>query len=90
MEMPQCPYIFNVYLLILTPAYNALFLIPASHIPFPFLSSSCSIYLGIAYYPFILVQISLFRRGLLSKHYPAANDAARSPTFIVLHPIMTL
>jgi hypothetical protein len=87
MEMPQCPYIFNVYLLILTPAYNALFLIPASHIPF--LSSSC-IYLGIAYYPFILVQISLFRRGLLSKHYPAANDAARSLTFIVLHPIMTL
>jgi len=88
MEMPQCPYIINVYLLILTPAYNALFLIPASRIPF--LSSSCSIYLGIAYYPFILVQISLFRRGLLSKHYPAANDAARSLTFIVLHAITTL
>lgn len=34
MEMPQRPYIFNVYLLILTPAYNALFLVPASRIPF--------------------------------------------------------
>src|SRR6267154_630216 len=62
MEMPQCPYIFNVYLLILTPAYNALFLIPASHIPS--LSSSCSIYFRIPYYPLILVQISLFPRGL--------------------------
>jgi hypothetical protein len=56
------PYIFNVYLLILTPAYNALFLVPASRIPF--LSSSCSIYFGIAYYPLILVQIPLFWRGL--------------------------
>lgn len=56
--MPQCPYIFNVYLLILTPAYNALFLVPTSRIPF--LSSSCSIYIGIACYPLILVQISLF------------------------------
>jgi hypothetical protein len=88
MEMPQPPYIFNVYLLILTPAYNALFLVPASRIPF--LSSSCSIYFGIGYYPSILVQISLFRRGLLCKHSPAANDAACSLTFIVLHSIMTL
>jgi len=76
-----------VYLLILTPAYNTLSWSPplASHS-----SSSCSIYPGIAYYPLILVQFSPFRRGLLCKHYPAANDAACSLTFIVLHSIMTL
>jgi len=49
MEMPQRPYIFNVYPLILTPAYNPLFLVPTSRIPS--LSSSCSIYFGTAYYP---------------------------------------
>jgi hypothetical protein len=49
MEMPQCPYIFNVYLLILTPTSNALFRVPTSRIPF--LSSSCSIYFDTAYYP---------------------------------------
>ena len=35
MEMPQCPYIFNVYLFILTPAYNALFLVPPLAHPIP-------------------------------------------------------
>ena len=87
MEMPQCPYIFNVYLLILTPAYNAHSLVAASHIPF--LSSSAYIS-ALPIPPFILAQIALFRRGLVCKHYPGANDAAYSLTFIVLYSIMTL
>lgn len=98
MEMPQRPYIFNVYLLISTAAYNALFLIPASRIPF----QSCHLHaasistLPITPFslslspPFILAQISLFWRGLLCKHYRATNDAACSLTFIALHSITTL
>jgi len=89
MEMPQRPYIFNVYPLILTAAYNALFLIlPSPRIPFS--SSYAASISALPITPFFLVQISLFRRGLLCKHSPATNDAAGSLTFIVVHSIMTL
>jgi len=61
--MPQCPYIFNVYLLILTPAYNALFLVPP-----PLASHSCHLRAAsisaLPITPSFSVQISLFRRGL--------------------------
>ena len=86
--MPQCPYIFNVYLLILTPAYNAHSLVPASRIPF--LSSSCSIYFGIAYSLLHSHANFFFGVDCFASTIQAANDATHSLTFIVPHSIMTL
>jgi len=63
------------------------------HIPSIFMQHLCR-HITPFFSPFILVQFSLatpvFRRGLLSRHYPAANDAVSSLPFIALHSIITL
>jgi len=89
-------YVFNVYLPILTVAHNALFLVSTP--PIAFLPSSCTIYVGIAYYPLFppLYSRAIFTRytclwaWIVSKHLPVASDAVCSFPFIAVHSIISL
>lgn len=82
MEMPQRPYIFNVYLLISTAAYNALFLIPASRIPF----QSCHLHAAsISTLPITPFSLSLSPPFSRKYHYSGVDCYAST-----IEPPMTL